>query len=225
MLLEDAEDSGDDMIVGDLKKINNSGRHLLSLINDILDVSKLEAGKMTIHLETFDIKEISEAMLDIIYPAAKKNNNKALLNLPDDIGEMYSDLTKLRQMVFNLLSNACKFTKDGTVTIDVKASSKGNREFVSFAVSDSGIGITDEQMAKLFQPFSQADSSTTRNFGGTGLGLTITKKFSEILGGEIVVSSESGVGTTFTLILPRNTRQNIADEYNDGKGEKGQSAA
>lgn len=225
MLLEDAADSGDDMIVGDLKKINNSGRHLLSLINDILDVSKLEAGKMTIHLETFDIKEISEAMMDIIYPAAKKNNNKVILNIPDDIGEMYSDLTKLRQMVFNLLSNACKFTKDGTVTIDVKASSKGNREFVSFAVSDSGIGITEEQMAKLFQPFSQADSSTTRNFGGTGLGLTITKKFSEILGGEIIVTSESGVGTTFTLVLPRNTRKNVADEYNEGKVEKGKSAA
>ena len=225
MLLEDAQDSGDDMIAGDLKKINNSGRHLLSLINDILDVSKLEAGKMTLHLETFDIKEISESMLDIIYPAAKQNNNKVLLNLPDDIGEMYSDLTKLRQMVFNLLSNACKFTKDGTVTIDVTASSKGNREFVSFSIADSGIGITDEQMKNLFQPFSQADSSTTRNFGGTGLGLTITKKFSEILGGKIIVTSESGVGTTFTLVLPRNTRQNIADEYNDGKGDKGQSAA
>ncbi|HBN22204.1 MAG TPA: hypothetical protein DD412_03100 [Holosporales bacterium] len=219
MLLEDAQDSGDNMIVGDLKKINNSGRHLLSLINDILDVSKLEAGKMTIHLETFDIKEISETLLDIIYPAAKKNNNKVVLNLPDDIGEIYSDLTKLRQMVFNLLSNACKFTKDGTVTFDVKASSKGNREFVFFAVADSGIGITDEQMAKLFQPFSQADSSTTRNFGGTGLGLTITKKFSEILGGEIIVTSKAGVGTTFTLVLPRNTRQNVADEYNEGKGQ------
>ena len=225
MLLEDAQENEDDMIVGDLTKINNSGRHLLSIINDILDVSKLEAGKMTVHLETFDIKEISKAILDIIYPAAKKNNNKVILNLPDDIGEMYSDLTKLRQMLFNLLSNACKFTKDGTVTIDVKASSKGNREFVSFVISDSGIGITDEQMAKLFQPFSQADSSTTRNFGGTGLGLTITKKFSEILGGKIIVTSKTGVGTKFTLVLPRNTRQNSADEYNGNKKSKGQSAA
>ena len=225
MLLEDAQDNGDEMIVGDLKKINNSGRHLLSLINDILDVSKLEAGKMTIHLETFNITETSQAMLDIIYPAAKKNNNKVILNSPNDIGEMYSDLTKLRQMVFNLLSNACKFTKNGTVTIDIKAITKGNREFVSFAVSDSGIGITAKQMAKLFQPFSQADSSTTRNFGGTGLGLTITKKFSEILGGEILVTSKENVGTTFTIVLPRNTRQQVADEYNSGKTAPDQDAA
>lgn len=215
MLLEDAADDGNEMLVGDLKKINNSGRHLLTLINDILDVSKLEAGKMTIHLEAFDIQDVAQSMMDIIYPAAEKNKNTVTLNVDEDIGEMYSDLTKLRQMVFNLLSNACKFTKEGDVTIVIKALTKNNREFIAFSVKDSGIGIKDEQMAKLFQPFAQADSSTTRNFGGTGLGLTITKKFSEILGGEITVTSEYGVGTTFTITLPRNTRQEVADSYNN----------
>ena len=175
---------------------------------------------MTLHLETFAVKETAQSMLDIIYPAAEKNSNTVKLNIPDDIGDMYSDLTKLRQMVFNLLSNACKFTKEGTVTIEVKALTQHNREYIAFAVSDSGIGITDEQMNKLFQPFAQADSSTTRNFGGTGLGLTITKKFSEILGGEITVNSEYGKGTTFTVTLPRNTRQEVADEYNNGKSNQ-----
>lgn len=184
MLLEDAIDDENEMLVGDLKKINNSGRHLLTLINDILDVSKLEAGKMTIHLETFPLKDTIQNMIDIIYPAAEQNKNTLKLNIPDDAGEMYSDLTKLRQMIFNLLSNACKFTKEGLVTVDIKPFTENNREFVSFSVTDSGIGITAEQMEKLFKPFVQADTSTTRNFGGTGLGLTITKKFSEILGGE-----------------------------------------
>jgi signal transduction histidine kinase len=127
---------------------------------------------------------------------------------------MYSDVTKLRQMVFNLLSNACKFTKDGAVRLSITESIDNNRAYVHFAVSDSGIGITDAQMEKLFQPFTQADSSTTRNFGGTGLGLTITKKFSEILGGRIDVHSAYGKGTTFTIILPRNTKQEVADASN-----------
>ncbi len=142
MLLEDAIDDENEMLVGDLKKINGSGRHLLTLINDILDVSKLEAGKMTIHLETFDIQETAQNMLDIIYPAAEKNNNTIKLQVADDIGEMYSDLTKLRQMIFNLLSNACKFTKDGLITIDIKPLTENNRELIAFSVSDSGIGIT-----------------------------------------------------------------------------------
>ncbi len=214
MLIEDAEDEGNDMMLGDLRKINTSGRHLLTLINDILDVSKLEAGKMTVHLETFSVSDIAQSMVDIIYPSAEKNQNKIVLEVDDDIGDMYSDLTKIRQMVFNLLSNACKFTKEGTITLSIKGSVITNREFVTFTVLDTGVGIKPESMNKLFQPFSQADSSTTRNYGGTGLGLTITKKFTEMLGGNICFSSTYGQGTEFSINIPRNTRQEIADKYN-----------
>lgn len=222
MLIEDAVDEGNDMMVGDLRKINTSGRHLLTLINDILDVSKLEAGKTTIHLEAFSIQEVSQSIIDIIYPSSEKNNNKIVLEIEDDIGDMYSDLTKIRQMVFNLLSNACKFTKDGTVTLRVSSNIVQTREFVTFCVTDTGIGIKPESMNKLFQPFTQADSSTTRNFGGTGLGLIITKKFTEILGGNICFSSTYGKGTEFSLNIPRSTRKEVADKFNES-AEKGNS--
>ena len=214
MLMEDAMDDGNEVMLADLKKINTSGRHLLTLINDILDVSKLEAGKMTIHLETFDIKEIAQSIVDIIYPSAEKNNNVVELIVDEDIGNMYSDLTKIRQMVFNLLSNACKFTKNGTVTLTIESNTVANREFVAFAVKDTGLGIKPESMNKLFQPFAQADSSTTRNYGGTGLGLTITKKFTEMLGGNICFSSEYQKGTEFSINIPRNSRKDVADKYN-----------
>lgn len=206
MMLEDVEDLGLQEQADDLKKINSAGRHLLALINDILDVSKLEAGKMTIFLETFSIFETCKSIMDMMYPSAEKNGNKLVIECAQDMGEMYSDATKLRQSLFNLLSNACKFTKSGTITLKVTTQQKGSMDYIHFAVSDTGIGITPEQLQKLFQPFTQADSSTTRNFGGTGLGLTITKRFCEMLNGDCLVESTSGQGTTFTLILPRHSK-------------------
>ena len=224
MLLEDAQDAGDKLLVGDLGKINDAGKHLLTLINDILDVSKLEAGKMTVHLEVFSIQGQMQSIFDIIQPTAKKNENKLVLEIAEDIGEMYSDLTKIRQMVFNLISNACKFTQAGTIELKVSEFAERNREYIAFAVSDTGIGMTPEQIAKLFQPFTQADSSTTRNFGGTGLGLTITKRFAEMLGGSVKVEAIIDEGTTFTLIMPRNTRKEVADTFNKDVHEAKKSA-
>lgn len=206
LLLEDAQDQELMGFVSDLKKINGAGKHLLTLINDVLDVSKLEAGKMTLHLERFGIHETCSAMIDIMIPSAAKNNNQLVFECPDNIGEMYSDLTKIRQSVFNLLSNALKFTQQGTVSFKITESRRDAREYINFTVSDSGIGMTPEQLAKLFQPFTQADDSTTRNFGGTGLGLTITKHFCEMLGGEVTVESNPGQGSHFTLTLPRNSQ-------------------
>lgn len=206
LLLEDAQDQQLMSFVSDLKKINGAGKHLLTLINDVLDVSKLEAGKMTLHLEKFSIHETCASMIDIMMPSAAKNSNQLIFDCPENIGEMYSDLTKIRQSVFNLLSNALKFTKQGTVTLQITESRREAREYINFTVSDSGIGMTPEQLAKLFQPFTQADESTTRNFGGTGLGLTITKHFCEMLGGEVTVTSQQGQGSNFTLTLPRNSQ-------------------
>lgn len=205
MLLEDVEDLEDSMFKSDLQKINNAGRHLLTLINDILDVSKLEAGKMTVHYEVFNVQDVMRSIVDMMIPTAEKNNNKVSLVCDEALGEMNCDLTKVRQMVFNLLSNACKFTKDGIVTLTITSEiNEDLEEELHFSVKDTGIGITEEQMKKLFQPFVQADSSTTRNFGGTGLGLTITKKFSEMLGGHVSVTSTLGQGTEFIITLPRN---------------------
>lgn len=205
MLIEDVAELGLQEQEADLKKINSAGRHLLALINDILDVSKLEAGKMTIYLETFNIYETCKSIMDMMYPSAEKNSNTLVLECQEDMGEMYSDATKLRQSLFNLLSNACKFTKEGTITLKVSSTQKGSMDYIYFSVADTGIGITPEQLQKLFQPFTQADSSTTRNFGGTGLGLTITKRFCEMLNGDCLVDSIAGQGTTFTLILPRHS--------------------
>ena len=203
ILLEEVEDFEEKSISQDLKKINGAGRHLLELINDILDVSKLEAGKTTYHFEKFDVGKMIAGIYDLMLPSASKNSNKINLECPSDIGEMYSDYTKVRQGLFNLMSNAVKFTSRGTVTLKVQITTLERREFLAYSVSDSGCGITPEQLEKLFQPFTQADSSTTREYGGTGLGLTITKRFCEELGGSVEVVSQKDVGSTFTLLLPR----------------------
>ncbi len=211
LLLEDAEDAGQES-AADLKKINNAGKHLLALINDILDVSKLEAGKMSLHLEKFDVRDICHSVIDIMRPSAEKNGNQLIFEMSDDVGFMYSDLTKLKQGLFNLLSNAAKFTKEGVLTLKVYGLRRGQAKFVGFAVSDTGIGISDSQIKKLFQPFTQADSSTTRNYGGTGLGLTITKRFCEMLGGDCTAASILGKGSTFTLLLPEKSIHEAAED-------------
>jgi PAS domain S-box-containing protein len=204
MLLEDAGESGDDRMVPDLQKILAAGKNLLGLINDVLDLSKIEAGKMELFLETFRIPELIAGVVDTILPLADRERNALQISCPADIGSMRADLTKVRQSLLNLLSNACKFTTGGTIALEVsrRPPNGDGRGVVIFRVRDTGIGMSPEQVARLFQPFSQADTSTTRRQGGTGLGLTITRRFCQMMGGDVEVESEPGQGTTFTIRLP-----------------------
>jgi signal transduction histidine kinase/CheY-like chemotaxis protein len=202
MLMEDAEDEGVDYFVSDLQKIRAAGKHLLALINDILDLSKVEAGKMELYLETFDVASMVKDVMSTVQPLVEKNANTLEVHETSDPGAMRADLTKVRQSLFNLLSNAAKFTEGGTITLDVVRETVDGADWVTFSVSDTGIGMTPEQMEKLFQAFSQADASTTRKYGGTGLGLVITKCFCQMMGGDITMESELGVGSTFTIRLP-----------------------
>ncbi len=201
MLLEDA-DPGDDQTRKDLERIRSAGTHLLALINDVLDISKIEADRIELSPETFAVTELVEAVADMVKPLAAKNDNNLLIECGDDIGSMYADRTRLRQILFNLLSNACKFTKAGRVTLTVRAVEDGDERTLELRVVDTGIGITKEQQERLFQPFVQADSSTTREYGGTGLGLVICKRLAEMMHGEISLESEPGVGSTFTVRVP-----------------------
>ena len=202
MLVEEAEDVGQDDFIPDLKKIHGAGKHLLTLINDILDLSKIEAGRMELYLETFEIESLVNETVSTIRPLIEQNNNTLKFDLADDLDVMHADLTKVRQSLFNLLSNASKFTKNGTITLSVISYTAKNRKYLAFKVTDTGIGMNQEQMGKLFQAFSQADASTTRKYGGTGLGLAITKKFCQMMGGDIKVESELGKGSSFTINLP-----------------------
>jgi len=203
LLAEDAADRGDKMGLADLQKIGAAGKHLLGLINEILDLSKIEAGKMELYLERIALADVIGDVKTIVDPMIAKNGNRLVIERPADIGSLRTDLTKLKQCLINLLSNAAKFTKDGDVTLRLsRAADSDGGDVVSFEVSDSGIGMTDEQVGRLFQAFTQADSSTTRNFGGTGLGLTITRHFCTMMGGSIAVTSTPGQGSTFTIKLP-----------------------
>jgi signal transduction histidine kinase/ActR/RegA family two-component response regulator len=202
MLIEECGELEPEEYNADLDKIVSAGKHLLGLINDILDLSKIEAGKMDFFLEDFDLAETLEGLKDIIAPKVKENSNTFDLIIGDNIGSVHADCTKLRQCIINILGNASKFTENGTITLEAERYSQDGEDWISIAVSDTGIGMTPEQVAKLFQPFSQADSSTTRKFGGTGLGLTITRHFSQLMGGDITVKSEANVGSTFTLKIP-----------------------
>jgi signal transduction histidine kinase/CheY-like chemotaxis protein len=201
MLIDEVEDSGDTHLVPDLTKIHAAGKHLLGLINEVLDLSKIEAGKMEIYLESFDVSSMVESVRGTIQPLAQQKGNRLLVEAAG-VGAMHSDVTKVRQMLFNLLSNASKFTEQGEICLRVRRERHRSAEWLVFEISDTGIGMTEAQQAKLFQPFTQADASTTRKYGGTGLGLTITRRFAEMLGGEVHLRSEAGVGTTFTLKLP-----------------------
>jgi signal transduction histidine kinase/CheY-like chemotaxis protein len=214
LLAEDAGDRGDSASLADLEKIGAAGRHLLGLINEILDLSKIEAGKMEVYIEKVSLRAAIDEVKSLVAPLIEKNGNSLIIECPDDIGSLRTDLTKLKQCLINLLSNAAKFTKDGAVTLRMSRSADGDgAPRVVFAVQDSGIGMTDEQIGRLFQAFTQADSSTTRNFGGTGLGLTITKHFVAMLGGTINVGSTPGQGSTFTIDLP--DRAGIAPKDDD----------
>lgn len=194
----------------DLYRIKEAGQHLLTLINDILDVSKLEAGKTEIFTEIFAIDDIVLNVRGMAQPLMNMNNNKLVYEADENLGLMNSDFVKIRQNLLNLLSNAAKFTESGTITLSIRIEKDKGEDWIVFSVKDTGCGITPEQLQKLFRPFTQADSSTTRKFGGTGLGLTLVKRYSEMLGGDIFVDSTSGQGTTFTMKIPRGNVEEIA---------------
>ena len=201
MLREDAEALKQDL--EPLDRVLGAGRHLLALINDILDLSKIEAGRMELQLESFALAPLIADVVKTIEPLAAKNANQVAVQCDAEIGTLHADQMRLRQALLNLMSNANKFTDHGTITIDARQRQEGSRDWVTIAVADTGIGMTAEQMGKLFQEFSQADASTTRKYGGTGLGLAISKRFCQMMGGDITVESEPGRGSTFTIRLPR----------------------
>jgi signal transduction histidine kinase len=208
MLREDAEALKQD--TEPLDRVLGAGRHLLALINDILDLSKIEAGRMELHLESFAVAPLISDVVKTIEPLAAKNANQVAVHCDTAIGAMHADQMRLRQALLNLMSNANKFTERGTITIDTHQGQQNGREWITLAVADTGIGMTAEQMGKLFQEFSQADASTTRKYGGTGLGLAISKRFCQMMGGDITVESEPGRGSTFTIRLPRIVAASVA---------------
>jgi signal transduction histidine kinase/CheY-like chemotaxis protein len=198
MLIEDAQDDGRDENAADLQKIVSAGKHLLGLINDILDLEKVAAGKMVVHCENVSVDEVVRDVTSTVKPLVEKNGNSLAVDVEAGFSTIWADAQKLRQCLLNLLSNASKFTDKGTISLAVKR----DGERICFGVTDTGIGMTPEQVAKLFQPFTQADSSTSRKYGGTGLGLALTKTFCEMMGGTVQVTSEMGKGSTFTIFLP-----------------------
>jgi len=201
MLREDAHALKQD--TEPLDRVLGAGRHLLALINDILDLSKIEAGRMELHLETFPLVPVIEDVAKTIEPMASKNGNRLVVDCPADIGMIHADQTRFRQSLLNLASNANKFTEQGSITVAAQQKRENGRDWITLAVSDTGIGMTPEQMNKLFQEFSQASSATASKYGGTGLGLVISRRFCQMMGGDITVESELGHGSTFTIRLPR----------------------
>ena len=202
MLLEDCEDLGNDEMVPDLKRITNSSKHLLSLINNVLDLSKIEAGKMDMYFTPFNIDTMIETIKDVSGPLASKNNNEFIIK-NNVKGEMTSDETKLRQCIVNFLSNAFKFTENGQVALVIGSKNIDKKEYVNFDIKDTGIGMTEDQLGKLFDTYTQAERSTSAKYGGTGLGLSISKHFAEMMGGGVEVSSKVGEGSTFSIFVPR----------------------
>ena len=201
MLREDAEAAKQE--TEPLDRVLGASRHLLALINDILDLSKIEAGRMELQLESFALAPLIADVVKTIQPLAAKNANQVAVNCDGAIGTLHGDQMRLRQAMLNLMSNANKFTERGSITVDARQGPENGRNWVTIAVADTGIGMTPEQVGKLFQEFSQADASTTRKYGGTGLGLAISKRFCQMMGGDITVESEPGRGSTFTIRLPR----------------------
>ncbi len=206
MLSEELQDLQQDQLLPDVSKIESNARHLLSLINDVLDLSKIEAGRMTVAAEDFEVGRLVDDVVAATAPLVERKENRLALDLgPEggkDLGAMRTDQVKLRQSLLNLIGNASKFTENGTITLIVRREDEGGRDWVRFAVQDTGIGMTEEQLGRLFQRFTQADESTTRQFGGTGLGLAITRAFCRMMGGDVSVASTAGEGSTFTIRLP-----------------------
>jgi signal transduction histidine kinase len=207
MLQEEAEDLGEGTFLPDLQKINAAGKHLLSLINDILDLSKIEAGRMDLFVESFEVGQLVRDVEAIVQPLVEKNGNTLVVRCPGDIGAMKGDLTKVRQTLFNLMSNAAKFTEQGTISLTVQRDSD---DWLTFAVSDTGIGMTEEQLGRLFEAFSQAEASTRSRYGGTGLGLAISRHFCRLMGGDLTVESVYSEGSTFTVRLPASLSEPVS---------------
>ncbi|MFM8583048.1 MAG: hybrid sensor histidine kinase/response regulator, partial [Planctomycetaceae bacterium] len=203
----------------DLQKIEGAGRHLMALINDVLDLSKIEAGKTSITNESFSVRRAIDSVVGLIAPLLDKNRNQLIVHCPDEPGRMNTDLVKLRQVLFNLLSNANKFSEGGQIELSVEVSRLSSGERLIFRVSDNGIGMSPSQLARLFRPFSQVDESSKRRSGGTGLGLAISRRFCQLMGGEIRVRSELGKGSTFTVELPREAPRQVDDEVASRSGD------
>ncbi len=201
MLQEEATEGGRPDFVPDLQKIHGAGKHLLALINDVLDLSKIEAGKMTLSVEAFNVPELVDEVIAVAQPLARPGV-KLAVTCTDQVGEASADVTKLRQALFNLLSNACKFTEQGTVTLAVSTMTIGGKQQLAFKVNDTGIGMSKEELGRIFQPFLQGNTATQKKYGGTGLGLALSRRFCQIMGGDITVASEAGKGSTFTIVLP-----------------------
>jgi PAS domain S-box-containing protein len=219
LLRNESTDRGLEEFLPDLKKIHGAAKHLLALINDVLDLSKIESGKLDLALETFDVPAMIRDVVTTIDPLARKNANRLQVHCPEDVGRMHADLTKVRQSLFNLLSNACKFTEGGTVRLEV-AFEPGEGGWFTYRVADTGIGMTPDHLGKLFKPFSQVDPTATRRFGGTGLGLAITRHFCEAMGGDITVESAPGVGSTFIIRLPAVVVGEAKGEAKEAQREK-----
>jgi signal transduction histidine kinase len=208
MLREDAEALKQD--VEPLDRVLGAGRHLLALINDILDLSKIEAGRMELHLESFALPPLIDDVVKTIEPLAAKNGNQVAVHCDAAIGTMHADQMRLRQALLNLMSNANKFTEKGTVTVAAHQKQENGRDWMTLSVADTGIGMTAEQMGRLFQEFSQASSTTASKYGGTGLGLVISRRFCQMMGGDITVASEPGKGSVFTVRLPGGVPKDVA---------------
>lgn len=202
MLEEEVQDAGMSQMLGDLHKINEAARHLLSMISDVLDLSKIEANRMTVFAENFSIDGLLKSVSDTVASLISKKNNSLVIDAPQPLGGLRTDQVKLRQCLFNLVGNAAKFTTNGTITLRVRRFEREQTDWIEFAVVDSGIGMNPEQLSRLFERFVQADSSTTRRYGGTGLGLSITRAFTELMGGDVDVTSEEGKGSTFSIRIP-----------------------
>ncbi len=220
MMEEEVEDMNEPGLLTDLGKIKSNARHLLSLINDVLDLSKIEANRMDTFAEDVEVAALVDEAAGTVGALVAQKGNQLVVDVTADVGAMHTDVVKLRQCLFNLLSNASKFTENGRVTLHVHREGEMDATTLVFQVSDTGIGMTEEQLGRLFQRFAQADETTTRKFGGTGLGLAITKAFSRLLGGDITVESTAGVGTTFTMRLPAYMPEQ--QTYEDGSADPGQ---
>ncbi len=204
MLTEEARERGLDILLPDLDKIHSAGKHLLRLINDILDLSKIEAGRMEMFPEVFDVSALVREVSGTIRPLAERRGNLLDLRCGEEALRMRADQTRVRQVLLNLMSNAAKFTENGRVTLDVERTEVNGAPWMRFRVIDTGIGLSPEQLAKLFKAFAQADASTTRKYGGTGLGLVISRQLCQMMGGEVTVESDPGRGSVFTMLLPCN---------------------
>jgi PAS domain S-box-containing protein len=221
MLQEEAEDLKLGTLIPDLRKIHTAGRHLLSLINDVLDLTKIEAGRMQLNLEQFDVLTVCREVAETVRPLIDNGHNRFEVHLDSSLGTMYADETKLRQSLFNLLSNAAKFTSEGSITLAATRQQSQGRAWLVFKVTDTGIGIAREKQQGIFEAFAQGDASTTKHYGGTGLGLAITRRFCEMLGGSIGVESEPGRGSVFTMRLPAEAREAQVREADGAQRETG----